>query len=278
MTARQFFIHQTWWGKALGAFFGFLIGGPAGALLGLLMGNFFDRGLHEHFTKPFWLYQVEKKQHLRTLFFKELYTLLGYLAKANGRVSESFITVTQTFMREMSLNDSEKKQAQVYFHQGKSPTFNLNQTLGALKDLRQNPALAQLFVQTLYKALQQTGPSNHQLQYLNIILRTLRFAPLHQQRSAFEDLFNDFASQQQRTYTPRPPPQDFTLSEAYRQLGVEENTTMSDIKRAYRRLISKHHPDRLIAKGLPESQIKAANETTQKIRKAYELICKQRGI
>ena len=64
--------------------------------------------------------------------------------------------------------------------------------------------------------------------------------------------------------------------DAYRALGVESTATDKEVKRAYRKLMSEHHPDKLIAKGVPEAMIKLATERTQEIQTAYELIRKSR--
>jgi DnaJ like chaperone protein len=64
---------------------------------------------------------------------------------------------------------------------------------------------------------------------------------------------------------------------AYKTLGVAANATQKEIKAAYRKLISRHHPDKLAAKGLPPEMMQFAKEKTQEITVAYDVICKQRG-
>ena len=59
---------------------------------------------------------------------------------------------------------------------------------------------------------------------------------------------------------------------------MDKNLTDKEIKRAYRRLLSQHHPDKLVAKGLPEEMMTIAKEKTQEIISAYELIKKQHGM
>ena len=63
-----------------------------------------------------------------------------------------------------------------------------------------------------------------------------------------------------------------TLKDAYGILGVDSSATDNEVKKAYRRLMNQHHPDKLVAKGLPEEMMKLATEKTQEIRKAYDLI------
>ena len=67
-----------------------------------------------------------------------------------------------------------------------------------------------------------------------------------------------------------------SLQDAYHLLGVDELANDADLKKTYRRLMSQHHPDKLVAKGLPEQMIKDATEKTQQIKAAYELIRKSR--
>jgi DnaJ like chaperone protein len=47
---------------------------------------------------------------------------------------------------------------------------------------------------------------------------------------------------------------------------------------AYRRLVSRNHPDKLVAGGLPQSMVEAAHERTRRILEAYEIIRKHRGM
>jgi DnaJ like chaperone protein len=49
-------------------------------------------------------------------------------------------------------------------------------------------------------------------------------------------------------------------------------------KKAYRRLMSENHPDKLIAKGVPDEMIKIATERSQEISNAYEVIRNARGM
>jgi DnaJ like chaperone protein len=65
---------------------------------------------------------------------------------------------------------------------------------------------------------------------------------------------------------------------AYRVLEVEATATNDEIVKAYRRQLSRHHPDKLKANGLPESMVEHAKERTQQIIEAYELIKERRGI
>lgn len=68
-----------------------------------------------------------------------------------------------------------------------------------------------------------------------------------------------------------------SLHNAYGVLGVSLTAANSEIKKAYRRLMNQHHPDKLTARGLPDGMVNLAKEKTQEIRAAYDLIREERG-
>ena len=84
--------------------------------------------------------------------------------------------------------------------------------------------------------------------------------------AAIEQLFKFTGASEQ------PARRGHSLDAAYEILGVSKAATDADVKKAYRRLMSQHHPDKLIAKGLPDEMVKLATEKTQKIKAAYEEI------
>ena len=66
-------------------------------------------------------------------------------------------------------------------------------------------------------------------------------------------------------------------SKAYSVLGVEKDSPVDEIKKAYRKLVSEYHPDKIAAKGLPEEFNKFAAEKFREIQEAYDTIRKERG-
>jgi DnaJ like chaperone protein len=70
----------------------------------------------------------------------------------------------------------------------------------------------------------------------------------------------------------RPPPRLDEIEQAYRALGVNSDDSDKDIKKAYRRLMSQHHPDKLIGQGVPVDMMKIATEKAQTIQVAFDLI------
>jgi DnaJ like chaperone protein len=286
MNFRQFFITNRWWGKLLGCFFGYLMAGPAGSLFGVLIGNFFDRGLAAHFSRPHWHYREEKREAVQKIFFEAVFTVIGHIAKADGRISENEIQMAEQLMVEMSLNQKQKILAKNYFTEGKKNTFDLTRIVGLLHNTcNDNEELLKLFMDIQYRAAQVDGLSANKLQVLNSIFKQLGFAPLHQQYRFYEDFGHrssnssqkqqNYGSSNQRHYNQSQ--EDYSLNQSYALLEIKPSASKQEVKRAYRRSISRNHPDKLIAQGLPEQMIKIANDKTQKITKAYEQICASKG-
>lgn len=285
MSLQQFFTNNTWWGKVIGAFLGYLMAGPTGALFGIFIGNFFDRGLATHYTRPHWSYHAEKRQAVQTIFFKATFSVMGHIAKADGLVSKQSIQMAKTIMDELGLGHKQKTAAQNYFNEGKNSTFNLNSLVIDLKKIAyDNPELLKLFIDIQYRMAKIDNLSIKKQLVFDNILSLLGFAPLHKQYRFYEDFANysnhrqnnQHSSNRQRYYQDYQT-QHSSLDHAYGILNVTPTTPKQDVKKAYQRLISRNHPDKLIAKGMSDDMIKIANEKTQKIRKAYEEICASKG-
>ena len=283
MDLRQFFSAQTWWGKGIGAGFGFLMAGPIGALFGLLIGNFFDKGLNQHFTKPYWHYRVEKNPNVKSLFRKTLFAVLGHIAKIDGHVSTQSIRLAQLQMGQMGLSSKEQLDAQESFNYGKTPKFNLSIALGELyTKIKNRPYLLQLFIDIIYTTVKSEGISTKKLHTLNTILRAMHFAPI-QEQNPFADYFSQFSSEQfknsyRSSNSNNPPPQaNSSIEYAFMLLKIPPSANKAEVKRAYRKLMSQYHPDKSIAQGMPEYKIKEANAMAQKISKAYEDIVRYKG-
>lgn len=297
MSLYQLFTSNSWWGKLIGAFFGFLIAGPSGALFGLIVGNFFDRGLKLHFSHPFWHYHNEKDSEIRRSFLETLFACLGHIAKSDGHVSQQDIEYANDVMEQMKLNTHQKKLAQQWFYQGKSLQFNLDLKLHDMyKMIHNKPFLVRLFVDTQYQFVKQGQLTEKKIAILNTIFSQLQLAPLYQHSQFAHDFPWYFTWQQQKTQQQRsyqsyqnhyqnhhsyqqqsPPNSHAGIYEPYAILNVKPGATQAEVKRAYRRQISHYHPDKLIAKGASPSSIKAATEKSQQIRKAYDSICLSRG-
>ena len=269
------------WGKLIGGFFGFLLAGPIGALVGIWIGHAFDRGLKV--STVFSAGQSDTMHsHAQDMFFNATFLVMGHVAKADGYVSEGEIKAAEAVMSRLGLRGSLKQRAIELFRAGKLPSFNLDETLDDLyKACHRSPVLLQMFAEIQWQFAQADGISAKKQHVLQKICQKLGI--VFYDFSAFEDFFRTAYQQSSQGYQQSWQTHDRVssktrLSEAYKLLGISESTSDADVKKAYRRLMSQNHPDKLIAKGLPEEMIKLATEKTQNIRAAYDVICEARGI
>ncbi len=266
---------MSWWGKLLGGTFGYLLAGPLGALIGASLGHNFDKGLGSNLRSQF---KPGAQERVQTAFFTTLFSVMGYLAKADGRVSRDEIELARDVMRRMNLSEQMREAAIGLFNQGKQADFPL---LDVLRQFRQEchrrRNLMQMFVEMLMHAAyadgkldsaeravleqirQELGFSTREFQHIEALVRNARH-------------FGGGGFGGEPAVSPRE-----SLREAYEILGVGESASDAEVKKAYRRLMNQHHPDKLVAKGLPEEMMKLATEKTQEIKKAYDLVKQARG-
>ena len=256
---------MSWWGKLIGGTFGFVLGGPLGAILGASLGHNFDRGLSGLNTaEQAGSIDVEKVQ---SAFFTATFSMMGHLAKSDGRVTEAEIAVAESVMQQMKLSAQQKKVAISLFEKGKRPDFPAREALQQLREecnFRRN--LLQMFIEILVVTALSDGdlqPAERQVLDMaatGVGFSRVQFESILQRLQASRQMYN-----KEETASSR-------LDRAYQTLGVASSASDDDVKRAYRRLMNQHHPDKLVAKGLPQEMMDLANLKTQEIKAAYELI------
>lgn len=263
-----------WLGKILGGIFGFLVFGPIGAVLGVLLGHWFDKN-QTSFSG--------QNAKIREAYFQALFTTMGHLAKLDGRVTESEIHVARQIMQHMRLNAAQQKAAIGLFNTGKQPGYDVQPMLTRLlHTCRNRRNLLRMFMQLLLQAAYADGQlAQAEQQFLHEVAKSLGFSTrefqqmhaMYQAQFQFRQRWQSSGrggQQQSHQYQRMDSRRD--LQQAYAVLGVSENASSEDVKKAYRRLMNQYHPDKLVAKGLPEEMMKAANEKTQQIKEAYEMI------
>jgi DnaJ like chaperone protein len=266
---------MAWWGKALGGAFGFLMGGPLGALIGIAFGHNFDKGLGSIMSDAD--LGPGNQERVQAAFFTATFSVMGHIAKADGKVTRDEIRMAEAVMTNMGLSAEVRESAKKLFNEGKSADFPLDDVLDQFKkEIHRRGTLLQMFLEIQIQAAYADGSLHaeedrilrHICDRLGIPLQLLQ---------RLEDMVKAGFGQGAYQSRSAPPPQ-VTLADAYTILGVEKSVSDADVKRAYRRLMSQHHPDKLVAKGLPEEMIKDATEKTQQIKEAYEMIKESRGM
>ena len=258
---------MSWWTSVLGGALGYMIGGPLGAMLGVAFAGNLSKG-KSNFRGSASDYRPGDQQRVQAAFFSSVFSVMGYIAKVDGKVSKSEILLAQQVMQHMQLSEDMQKAAKELFSQGKHKDFNLDEVLEQFRtESHRRSHLVRMFLEIQIQATYADGVfDDKEYDALKYIAQKLRF-PIHE----LERLIQQFSVASGKS-------SKLTIDDAYVILGADKSLTDKELKRAYRRLLAQHHPDKLVAKGLPDEMIKLANDKTQEIISAYELIKKHRGM
>ena len=275
-----------WWGKAVGGTLGFLVGGPLGAMVGATMGHGADRGA-AHFADLFTPARIAERARNQETFLETTFAVMGYQAKSDGRVSELEIAYAESVMTRMALNRSVRRKAIAFFNQGKADGFNLGATLVAFRQASPGQTqLHHLFIEIQLAAAYMAGPPTA---VKRMILEQCRqglqvsqtsFRRLEQVIQFQYSLLGGAAGWRAaggRTNAPARQPGQTSLAGAYTLLGITPQASDDEVKRAYRKLMNRHHPDKLMSRGVSEEVVKLASQKTHEIRRAYETVTAARA-
>lgn len=292
--------NAPWTGKVFGAFAGILSGGPVGLVLGTLLGHAFDR--YSNATSSQHASQGRFRQdHLQSVF-----RLSGCLAKVDGRVSEEEIHTVEQLISQLGLSDTLRQSAIGHFAEGKQTAYPVQKMSQDTRLLASTLSYSdkEVVLAFLFQLAYADGRlSSEENQLLNQISSSLGIHKVRhvwlsqkmriaQEREGFSERFQSAyqansrssnqgsnqrrknrGKQNQRGRSPFVYGRNQKeLLAAYRTIGLEQSATDDEIKRAYRRLMSKYHPDKLQAQGLSQQELDQAKEKVQRIQAAYNLI------
>ena len=271
-------------GKLIGFFVGLLVFRNVwGAIIGLIVGHFYDQSVSAR-RRPgggggVGVLEVGER------FFTTTFEVMGHVAKADGRVSEEEIAAARKVMAELRLNGAQIHAAIHHFTRGKSPDFDLEATMQKFVDTcAGHPQLLRVFLEVQVRACLEGvdmqgagGAAVHKVAELLDVSR-IELAHIVQVLRLRREQYKAHGGAGQREGSSAPPPREgMQLNAAYQILEVDPKASDEDVAKAYRRQLSKHHPDKLKANGLPESMLEHAKQRTQQIIEAYESIKSARG-
>lgn len=269
------------WGKLIGSMLGFAVGGgPLGAVFGFAVGHAYDQRSSGLVGVPWSDMIPQRRKFTNTAQFSTFTTgviVLGAkMAKVDGRVTRAKI---DTFKRVFQIKPQDEVYVGRMFDKARRSVegfepyaFSLAQTFCSRPTVLEE-ILSGLF---LIAAAEGNGVNALEADFLRSVAFTFNFTPEDFLRIAARTgvtLPSAEESRQARHEAKRDG-----ASDPFVILGVHDKVTNDEIKVAYRTLIRKHHPDKLIAEGMPPEFIKIADEKMKRINVAYDSICKLRGI
>lgn len=277
---------MSWLGKVVGGAFGLVMGGPVGALLGAALGHQLDRNGIDLSLEGSG-FGPDDAQRLQMSFFTATFQVMGHIAKADGRVKEADIEAARNIMNRMMLPEPMRKTAIRLYNDGKRLGFPYDEVVDQFRaECQRRTYLIRMFIELQTEAALAEGRLDAAKERLLLRLcDRLHFSRYEffgiRARMEAERRLSGFGGHRQqrqwRRFEP-PKPRSTSLAEAYSTLGLSSSASDNDIKQAYRRLVSLHHPDKLAARGLSPERMQQATEQTQKIQKAYDAICKVRKL
>jgi DnaJ like chaperone protein len=270
---------MKWIGKLTGGLIG-LAFGPIGLAVGVLLGHQFDQAQQdddEPGAAPADVAEISER------FFRATFRVMGYLAKADGHVSEREIAAARAVMADLRLDALQVREAIALFTAGKQPDFDLAAELAGLRAAcRGRPDILRIFLEIQVRAAlagnNLDGPVRPILARVAAATRISGFE-LAQIEAVLRIQRGGFYQQQRPGGGPAAAGASAAaLEQAYKVLETSESASDGEVVKAYRRQLHRHHPDKLKANGLPESMVGHAKQRTQQIIEAYELIRARRGM
>lgn len=257
-------------GVLIGAAIGFFFFGAVGLLLGGVLGLWAAKIIPMVLLKG----QLGK---IRAQYLNATFAVMGALCKADGQISENEIAVAERMFQQMNMNDDQRAQARAAFKRGKQEDFDLDAEVAAVARLCHGQrALQQMFLQVQIAAIAADGQMHAAERDLLLhVARGLGLSAAELQQ--IEAMLGMHQSRHGDALGGQTSSSD-GLEQAYALLDLDSDASDAEVKKAYRRQMSRNHPDKLAARGMPDNMRAMAEEKTRKIGAAYERIRGARGL
>lgn len=245
----------------IGGLIGYSVGGVPGFIIGAAAGVMLLGYLKKRIRT--------RLGNVQAGFLESVFAVMGALCKADGAVTRDEIQVAQTLFERFRLSGEQQDKAKAAFNRGKADDFDLDAELRYFRTISGgHPALLQAFLQAQVSAVAADGtvhPAEHEM-----LIRVARGLGLPE--AQVDQLEAMLRGAQAGAAGAGAPSSRQQIADAYEALGVSPSASDADIKKAYRKLMSENHPDKLAGKGLPESMREMAEERTSEISHAYDVV------
>ena len=240
---------MSWLGKMLGGSLGFVFGGPLGAILGATLGHHaLDSGR-----------SMSAEENRQTLFFLATFSMLGKLSKADGKVSVEEIRVVEQLMdRNLNLSSDARKFAIDIFNEAKNS-----------EDQFRDYAIQ------FYEEFSDSKEALFQMVDLLLTLANADGVMHPAEEKLIAEAVVIFGLDQQYSQLKAPYSNSDELEKSLKILGAAENESFSEIKKKYRRLAMKHHPDKVQAQGVSPELVAVSEARFKEIQHAFDIVEKR---
>ncbi len=243
------------WGKIIGAMLGFVLGhGLLGAIVGLIVGHWFDTHVLGRGNKRPAANLGNRNAERQRVFSSAVVNLAAKLSKIDGVVTREEV---DAFKAQFSIPPAQMAAiAAMYDDAKRDPAgYEIHAHRLAEEFVGETILLAEV-LEALHHIALADGPMHPaERRFLETVA------------SIFGIIGRHFA--EQATELPDRDP--------YAVLGVARAAPMTEIKATWRRLTREHHPDTLMAKGMPPEYIELATKKMAAINAAYDSIRAERG-
>ena len=262
-----------YWGKIIGTLAGLATLKPWFVLLGLFLGHQFDRGFSARYRE--FEYQGRTIGRLPEEYVRALFQSMGHLAKSDGRVSEAEIRAARSIMHRIGLGPAKVRSAIIWFDDGKRTDFQLQQTIRRTRRVAaRKRELRLLFVRLLLEVVMATDRFNQKKRALIWTICT-EFDIGRVELAQLEAMIR---AQKGFRHSPAGNADAARVKNSYQTLGVDQSATNAEIKKAYRRLMSRNHPDKIAGSNPGPELIAESERRTREVRSAYEMLKARRSI
>lgn len=256
-------------GWIIAGLIGLMFGGPRGLIIALILLALVRWGVRKTLTEG--LGRVQEQ------LVESAFAVMGALSKADGVVSRDEIRHAEAMFTRLHLNPAQRETAKAAFNRGKAEDFDLDAEVARFARVcRGRRPLMQMFLQLQLSAVAADGrlhPAEHEM-----LVRVARGLGLSEQDVQRLEALLRASSQGAGPGGPgAAPARGARLADAYEALGVTSDASDAELKRAYRRLMSQNHPDKL-GSNVPESMRELAEERSREINAAYDVIKEARGL
>ncbi len=250
------------WGRLFGTLIGFKVGGPFGALTGFIVGFWLDSkarlwfGVNARARATFTMGRGASSQAERQKVFTEsVVSLAAKLAKIDGVVTREEV---DAFKAQFHIPaDQMAAVAALYDEAKRDPSGYEDHARRLAQMFKTAPLLLSDILEALHRIALADGKLHPaELQFLENVARIFGLV----RKSGFANDAGQMGD-----------------DDPYATLGVARGASMAEIKAAWRKLSREHHPDTLMAKGMPKEMIDMATHKMAAINAAYDRIRAERG-